>query len=376
MRLELAEDDREPVARGVEIELGRDHVEQQPGALEVREELVAEADALRRALQQPGHVDHRQLPAVHRIDGAEHRVDGGERVVGDLRRRVRDRGAAGSTCRRWGSRAARHRPSASAAAPASAPRRPPRCRRARGACRVAVAKRALPAPPRPPRAITTRAPGCARSHTSVPSSVNTCVPTGTGTSSAAPWLPLRFDPSPGRRLPWRARAGCTAAPSGRADRRSAYSTTSPPPPPSPPAGPPRGTYFSRRNAIEPSPPRPASTWIVARSENKRVSLLPRPRPATTETTRLPRRWPNSTLPLTVANSVSSPPSAVPAPGWNLVPRWRTMIPPALMVWPANTFTPRRFDWESRPFLEEPRPFLCAISSSSSRRPRRRSSRSR
>src|SRR6185503_757051 len=38
-----------------------------------------------------------------------------------------------------------------------------------------------------------------------------------------------------------------------------------------------------------------------------------------------------------------------------------MIEPAVTSWPANTFTPSRFAFESRPFFEEPRPFLCAIS---------------
>src|SRR6478672_7240330 len=37
-----------------------------------------------------------------------------------------------------------------------------------------------------------------------------------------------------------------------------------------------------------------------------------------------------------------------------------MIAPAVTVWPANTFTPSRWACESRPFFEEPRPFLCAI----------------
>src|SRR5690349_22338407 len=37
-----------------------------------------------------------------------------------------------------------------------------------------------------------------------------------------------------------------------------------------------------------------------------------------------------------------------------------MIAPAVTVWPANTFTPSRWAAESRPFFEEPRPFLCAI----------------
>src|SRR3954470_17953254 len=53
----------------------------------------------------------------------------------------------------------------------------------------------------------------------------------------------------------------------------------------------------------------------------------------------------------------------PAPGLKRVPRWRTMISPPVTVWPANTFTPRRLAFESRPLREEPRPFLCAISGS-------------
>src|SRR5688572_25530743 len=51
----------------------------------------------------------------------------------------------------------------------------------------------------------------------------------------------------------------------------------------------------------------------------------------------------------------------PAPGRKRVPRWRTMISPPVTVWPAKTFTPRRFAFESRPLRLEPRPFLCAIS---------------
>src|SRR5438067_11550188 len=37
-----------------------------------------------------------------------------------------------------------------------------------------------------------------------------------------------------------------------------------------------------------------------------------------------------------------------------------MIDPAETVSPANTFTPNRWAWESRPFFEDPSPFLCAI----------------
>src|SRR5215471_17370050 len=43
--------------------------------------------------------------------------------------------------------------------------------------------------------------------------------------------------------------------------------TEPPLPPSPPEGPPRGTNFSRRNAVTPLPPSPPFTSILARSKN-------------------------------------------------------------------------------------------------------------
>src|SRR4051812_43455345 len=80
-------------------------------------------------------------------------------------------------------------------------------------------------------------------------------------------------------------------------------------------------------------------------------------------TRRPRRVPNSTLPSTSANNVSSPPRPTPVPGWKWVPRWRTMISPALTSWPPYRFTPRRWALLSRPFLLDPRPFLCAMTSS-------------
>jgi hypothetical protein len=41
--------------------------------------------------------------------------------------------------------------------------------------------------------------------------------------------------------------------------------TSPPFPPSPPSGPPKGTNFSRRKVIAPSPPLPAFTLISVKS---------------------------------------------------------------------------------------------------------------
>src|SRR6266545_6149 len=46
--------------------------------------------------------------------------------------------------------------------------------------------------------------------------------------------------------------------------------TDPPLPPSPPLGPPRGTNFSRRNARQPLPPPPATTWMSTSSTNIRT----------------------------------------------------------------------------------------------------------
>src|SRR5260221_8322450 len=53
----------------------------------------------------------------------------------------------------------------------------------------------------------------------------------------------------------------------------------PPCPPSPPLGPPRGTNFSRRNARQPRPPWPASTWMSTSSTNKLVERLDADDPA-------------------------------------------------------------------------------------------------
>src|SRR3954466_3268569 len=74
----------------------------------------------------------------------------------------------------------------------------------------------------------------------------------------------------------------------------------------------------------------------------------------------PRLMPNSTEPAALANRVSSPPRPTFTPGWKWVPRWRTMISPALTTWPPNRFTPRRCALESRPLRVELAPFLCAI----------------
>ena len=61
-----------------------------PRALEVSEELVAEPDALARALDQPGHVGDDELAPVRGLHRPEHRRERRERVFGDLRPGVRD----------------------------------------------------------------------------------------------------------------------------------------------------------------------------------------------------------------------------------------------------------------------------------------------
>jgi large conductance mechanosensitive channel len=77
----------------------------------------------------------------------------------------------------------------------------------------------------------------------------------------------------------------------------------------------------------------------------------------TEITRPLRPRLNCTVPADLAKIVSSLPMPTPSPGLKTVPRWRTMISPPVTVWPANTFTPRRLAFESRPLREEPSPFL-------------------
>src|SRR4249920_1474333 len=69
---------------------------------------------------------------------------------------------------------------------------------------------------------------------------------------------------------------------------------------------------------------------------------------------------NSTTPVTLANSVSSLPQPTFVPGLIFVPRCRTMMEPPGTNWPPKTFMPSRCALESRPFLELPKPFLCAI----------------
>src|SRR5687767_2918418 len=72
---------------------------------------------------------------------------------------------------------------------------------------------------------------------------------------------------------------------------------------------------------------------------------------------------NFTTPSINAKSVSSFPRPTLLPGFHLVPRWRAMMLPPSTRSPPNFFNPNRCACESRPFRDEPTPFLCAITNS-------------
>ena len=115
-------------------------------------------------------------------------------------------------------------------------------------------------------------------------------------------------------------------------------TTSPPRPPSPPLGPPRGTYFSRRNARQPLPPSPALTRIltssinIAEKEKRPLGVTPAAADSLPEKVIELRYGCGSacasnvdelahaaavaelTMPVTLANSVSSLPTPTFSPG--------------------------------------------------------------
>src|SRR3954464_11135666 len=75
----------------------------------------------------------------------------------------------------------------------------------------------------------------------------------------------------------------------------------------------------------------------------------------------PRERPDCTRPGTSANGVSSLPRPTPTPGWNLVPRWRIRISPALTPCPPYRLTPRNWALESRPLRELDAAEECAMS---------------
>src|SRR5215208_2923816 len=95
---------------------------------------------------------------------------------------------------------------------------------------------------------------------------------GTCATASSPRAPCRRLPPP---FPPRPALSRRRVDSADRSRRSglATSTTSPPSPPSPPSGPPFGTNFSRLNESAPSPPRPACTWMRARSWNMAAPLV-------------------------------------------------------------------------------------------------------
>src|SRR5829696_6151899 len=69
---------------------------------------------------------------------------------------------------------------------------------------------------------------------------------------------------------------------------------------------------------------------------------------------------NLTTPSMSANSVSSLPRPTFLPGFHFVPRCRArMLPPSTRS-PPNFLSPSLCAFESRPFRDEPTPFLCAI----------------
>src|SRR5215469_13169887 len=98
------------------------------------------------------------------------------------------------------------------------------------------------------------------------------VPTGTFSVMSPPSRPVLLEPSP-----WRPRSALYSGLKRKWTSvlwRSLDSMmTSPPLPPSPPEGPPRGTNFSRRNAMQPLPPSPAFTTIFASSINIGLSMI-------------------------------------------------------------------------------------------------------
>ena len=86
--LELAVDHAEPL---LEIRLGCvDDVDEEPRALEVGEELVAEAGTVGRALDEPRDVGDGELSLLRPVHDSEHGLERRERIVRDLRLRIRD----------------------------------------------------------------------------------------------------------------------------------------------------------------------------------------------------------------------------------------------------------------------------------------------
>src|SRR6202521_2861514 len=69
---------------------------------------------------------------------------------------------------------------------------------------------------------------------------------------------------------------------------------------------------------------------------------------------------NLMRPVILAKRVSSLPRPTFRPGFTGVPRCVTMMVPPGTICPPNALNPSRCAFESRPFLEVPCPFLCAM----------------
>ena len=74
----------------LEVGLGRvEDVHEKTCALEVSEELMAEAGSVGRALDEPRHVGDRQLALLRPVHHPQHRLERRERIVRDLRLGIR-----------------------------------------------------------------------------------------------------------------------------------------------------------------------------------------------------------------------------------------------------------------------------------------------
>ena len=198
---ELGQQDAQLRVRRLPAQVGRAEIEQHdedPGALDVAEELVAQALAFRGALDEAGDVGHDELGAVApgtQPDHSEMRLQRGERVVRDLRlggRHGRDQ----RRLPRVGEPDQRHvghqlelhvQPELLALlALLGERRRPP-----------AVGEEARVAPPAlaPLGHHEAGALRCQVAHHGAARS-RTTVPTGTGTTRSLPRAPCRLDPEP------------------------------------------------------------------------------------------------------------------------------------------------------------------------------------
>src|SRR3954453_10365807 len=94
--------------------------------------------------------------------------------------------------------------------------------------------------------------------------------------TSSPSAPVLLEPSP-----WRPRCALYSGLKRKCTSVLCFSLasmmTSPPRPPSPPEGPPRGTNFSRRKAMQPLPPPPDAIRIFASSTNIFSSQSKKPR---------------------------------------------------------------------------------------------------